>query len=151
MLRDEFSNKELIQEYFGTTDEEELLQKKLEFLLRKIGTINRHSNNVGDVEAIAYYEKIIRQILGDNLYQQRIKFHKCFKEVNGRRQICDILVLKKESEQIYYIFDNEDQEYQRVEIEELRNKPIYLHDKENDKSDIQEYIARNDSGGFELS
>ena len=70
MLKDEFSNKQFIQEYFETTDEKQLLQRMVEFILKNIGIINKHWGNVGDVEATKYYEKIIRQIF-QNEFNQR--------------------------------------------------------------------------------
>ena len=79
-----------------------------------------------------------------NLINGQIEIYKCFKEVNGKRQICDILVIKKDNEQLYYIFNNENQEFQSVKIEDLLDKTIYFHDAKHDRLNIKYLIKKRE-------
>lgn len=131
MLTKEMLDEEFITGFFGTNKKDELAQKKLEFVMDKLGIINVHrKRDIGDVEALQYYERIAKRILSS---EERKYFneYKGFVEENGLRKARNIFAIKKEKENVYYLYHSESQIFEKTEKEELLKEPIQYYTSKN--------------------
>lgn len=140
ILAKEMSDDEFITGFFGTNKKDELAQKKLEFVMDKLGIINVHrKRDIGDVEALQYYERIAKRILSPEERQCYNKYNG-FTEENGLRKARNIIVIKKEKENIYYLYHSESQIFEKIEKEELLKEPIQYYTPKNKLQDFSMVI-----------
>ena len=143
-LANEMVDETFISQFFGTNKKEELVQKKFEFVMDKIEIVNIHRKKpIGDVEAIDYYRKIMERILTQE-EKAYIEHHKAFIEKNEKREAKDIVVIKKEKENVYYVYNREKQIFENVEREELITLPIKYHTAREDKVDISVLVDQTE-------
>lgn len=143
-LAKEMVDETFISQFFGTNKKEELVQKKFEFIMDKVEIVNIHRRKpIGDVEAIDYYRKIMERILTQE-EKAYIEHHKAFIEKNGKREAKDIVVIKKEKENVYYVYNREKQIFENVAKEELITLPIKYHTTREDKLDISVLIEQTE-------
>ena len=136
ILADEMSDEKFITGFFGTNKKDELAQKKLEFVMNKLGIINVHKRRkIGDVEALEYYEKIASKIFSP---EERKYFNKYkgFVEENGLIKARNIIVIKKTQENVYYLYHSESQIFEKIEKEELLKEPIKYYVPQNKLQDF---------------
>lgn len=140
ILSKEMLNEEVITEFFGTNKKDELVQKKLEFVMDKLEIINIHKEReIGDVEAVQYYGKIVKKILSPE-EKQYVEHYNGFVEENGIRKARNIIVLKKEKENVYYLYHNESKIFQKTDKEELLQEPIQYYTSKNKLQDFSTAI-----------
>lgn len=126
MIRNETKDKKRIKEFFGTDKEDELVQKKFEFVMEKIGIANVQMQwKIGDVEAFEYYNKIINKILDENEKEKYFRQYDCFFEEEGdKRKPRYITIIEKQNENVYYLYNSNKQKYERIDKKELLERPI---------------------------
>lgn len=140
ILAEEMSDEEFITGFFGTNKKDELVQKKLEFVMDKLGIINVHrKKDIGDVEALQYYARIAKRILSPEERQYLDKY-KGFIEENGVRKARNIVVIKKEKENVYYLYHSESQIFEKIDKEKLLKEPIQYYTSKNKLQDFSTAI-----------
>lgn len=144
MMAQETLDEKFMQEFFGTTKKDEIVQKKVEFVMDKIGIINVHRRkSIGDVEASEYYMKIGDKIFSEEEKEKYLEYYMAFQEENGERKARNIIVVKKEMENIYYLYNSKTQIFERIDKEQLIKLPIKNHNiKEQRIEGISETINR---------
>ncbi len=143
MLANEMTDKKIINEYFGTDKQDELVQKKLDFIFDKIEIVNVHRKKViGDIEAEDYYNKILKKFFTEQELKKYIKEFNGFYEKDGRKFARNILVVKKDSENIYYLYSTEKQIYEKISREQLMKKDIRFNIWHAGADNIKEVIDK---------
>ncbi len=125
MMKEENFDKNFMEEFFETKQPDELVQRKFEFVMKYVGIIGANrKRKVGNIEAIQYYKKLSEYVLTKEEIKKYIEMCKGFVEKDGRRQGRNIAIIKKENENIYYLYNSEKQIYERIEKEELIKQGI---------------------------
>lgn len=146
ILAKEMSDEEFITGFFGTNKKDELAQKKFEFVMDRLGIVNVHrKRDIGDVEALQYYERIAQRIFSS---EERKYFneYKGFVEENEVRKARNIVVIKKEKENVYYLYHSESQIFEKIEKEELLKEPIQYYAPKNKLQDFSIAINNLEKG-----
>lgn len=150
ILYKEGLDNKFISEFFGTNKKDELVQEKLEFIMKKIGIINNHiGKTIGDIEVIDYYKKIIKKIFTQD-EKDCIDFYQAFLEEDEIRKPSDIIVIKKQTENVYYVYNDRKQIFENISLEQLKKSSIKYHNIEEDKGDILVLIKRLEDRFCEL-
>ena len=144
-LAKEAKDEKFAQEFFGTNKKDELVQKKLEFVMEKIGIINVHNQRkIGKVEAMEYYMKIGNKILTED-EKKYIEVICGFVEKEGKLRGEHIISVKKENEKIYYLYNEKTQRFEKIEQEELtKNGILYYNIKEKRVDLVEKKIEKED-------
>lgn len=133
----EMLDKEFMSGFFGTNQEDELVQRKIEFVMDRLEIVNVHrKKRIGDVEAMEYYTKILKKILTKEEMENYIEKIYGFTEGKKGRQAKTILVVKKENENIYYLYNSKNQIFERLNKEKLLNQSIKYHCPPTEINDI---------------
>lgn len=128
MLSNEILDDKYAMEFFGTDKRDELIQKKLEFIMDKLKIVNVHRRKmIGDVEAMEYYRHIARNVFNKEEAEKYIKLYQGFVEENGIRNAKNILVIQKEKENLYYLYSTEKQIFEKIDKEQLLRQKIQYH------------------------
>lgn len=128
MLSKEMLDDKYVMEFFGTHKRDELVQKKIEFIMDKVEIANVHRRKmIGDVEAMEYYRKLARKVLSKEEAEKYVKLYQGFVEENGIRSAKNILVIHKEKENLYYLYSKEKQIFERIDKEQLLRQHIQYH------------------------
>lgn len=142
MLAREMLDERFIASFFGTNKKDELVQKKIQFIMDRVEIINVHRRKeIGDIEALEYYEKIANKIFSQEESKYLSKYEG-FIEEDGSKKARHIVVIKKEEENIYYLYNSESQIFEKIDKEVLLKQPIKHYTKENEEEDISETINR---------
>lgn len=146
MMKEESFDKKFMEEFFETKQPDELVQRKFEFIMKYVGIIGANrKRKVGNIEAKEYYIKLSSHILTKEEIKNYIEMCKGFIERDGRRQGKNIVVIKKENENIYYLYNSEKQIYERIEKEALIKQGIqYIHEKTGMTLPIETYIKEKE-------
>lgn len=140
MLAKEATEEEFISDFFETNKKDELVQKKLEFVMERIGIINAYRRKkIGDVEALQYYSTVAKKIFSLEEFKY-LQGYKGFIEEDGLKKARNILVIKKERENVYYLYKTESQIFEKIDKEELLKESIKYYTKEGDKKRISTEI-----------
>lgn len=140
MLADEALDEKFISDFFGTNKKDELVQKKLEFVMKRLGIVNVHRRKkIGDVEALQYYGRIAKKIFS---LEERKKIHLCkgFEEENGSRKARNVLVVEKETENVYYLYKTDSQIFEKIDKEELLKEPIKYYAQDGEEKEFSTVI-----------
>lgn len=141
LVKKESNDKNFMQDFFGTEKPDELIQRKFEFVVEYIGIINAIKNRkIGPQEAREYYIKLGKSIITNEEKEKYIETCPGFIEINGKRENANIILIKKENENIWYLYNSETQKFERVKKEKLIAKGIRYHNKSNKPIPIYEYI-----------
>lgn len=136
MIVNEAQNEELIEELFETNKKDELVQKKLEFVMNKIGIINVHrKKKIGDKEAVDYYTRIMEKILSKEEQEKYFTQLYGFIEEDGKRKSKNIMIIRKDDEDVFYIYNPENQAYEKIQKEELLKSNILYHNVKEQRID----------------
>ena len=125
-----------MEELFETNKKDELVQKKLEFVMDKIEIINVHrKKKIGDKEAVDYYTRIMEKMLTKE--EQRKYFAQLygFIEEDGKRISKNIIIIRKDDEDVFYIYNPEKQIYEKVEKDGLLKSNILYHNIKEQRTD----------------
>ena len=134
MLRTECFDKEFMEDFFGTKKPDELVQRKFEFVMKYIGIIKANQNRkLGNVEATRYYLKLSESILSKQEMNHYIELCIGFIEERKRRKAKNIAIIKKEKENVYYLYNSDKQIYEKIEKEELIKQGIQYYSFKRDK------------------
>lgn len=140
MLLTEVQNEELIVDFFGTDQKDELAQRKIDFIMEKIEIANVHRRKkIGAVEAISYYTKVINKVLTEE-ERKYIKLCRAFVEEDGKRKASDILAIEMQNENVYYWYNGRNQIFEKITREELLKSDIKCHSTKEDKEDISLFV-----------
>ena len=126
MLKTETEDKEFIKEFFGTDKEDEIVQKKFEFIMDKIGII-RNNMKIGNVEAREYYNKLANNIFSKNEMQKYLRLCESFIEKDGERKLRNVAVIKKQDKNIYYLYNPEIMTYEKTDIRKIIKSDLKFH------------------------
>lgn len=149
MLAKETKDEEFISDFFGTNKKDELAQKKLEFIMKRLEIINDHRRKkIGDVEALQYYRKIVKKLFPPQENKYLHGFMGFVKE-NGVTKARHIIVVKKEKENIYYLYKTDSQIFEKIDKDELLKEPIkyYAKKQEEDFSKVIDSLDERIQGG----
>lgn len=125
MLAKEMLDEEFLYGFFGTNKKDELVQKKIEFIMERLEIINIHRRKrIGDYEAGRYYEKILNKILTKEEREKYAQINAGYVEEYGERKARFVMVIKKEKENVYYLYNNQSQIFEIIEKEEFIKEPI---------------------------
>ena len=134
MLRTECFDKEFMEDFFGTKKPDELVQRKFEFVMKYIGIIKANQNRrLGNVEATRYYLKLSESILSKQEMNHYIELCIGFIEERKRRKAKNIAIIKKEKENVYYLYNSDKQIYEKIEKKELIKQRIQYYSFKRDK------------------
>lgn len=129
MLSEECNDKEFMEKFFGTNIPDELIQRKFEFIMKYIGIINVvKDRKMGNDEARQYFVKLITSILTDDEKGKYIEMCPGFIEENARRRNASVIVIKKQKENVWYLYNPESQIYEQVKKGDLIGKEIQYHE-----------------------
>lgn len=128
MLSCEMGDKEFLEEFFETKKKDEIVQKKLEFIMDKIQIINIHNKvDISHVEAaVEYYLKIASKIFTRQEESRYIEIYRGYVLENGKRTFRAIIVIKKDNENIYYSYRPEKQIFEETSKKELMSEKMQL-------------------------
>ena len=136
MMAKETQDDNFMKEFFGTSKKDELVQRKIEFVMDKIGIINIHRNKrIGDVESLEYYTKIAYKLFSREEIEKYLDVCTAFEEVNGKRVGRNILIIKKDNENVYYLYNSQTQIFEKIDKEELLKLPIKQYNRIERKID----------------
>ena len=128
IMKKESFDKKFMEEFFETKQPDELVQRKFEFIMKYVGIIEANRRRkIGNIEAMEYYRKLASEILSKEDIEKYIEMCKGFIEKDGRRQSKNIVIIKKENENIYYLYNSEKQTYEQIETKELINQEIQYY------------------------
>lgn len=146
IMKEESFDRKFMEELFETKHSDELVQRKFEFVMKYVGIIGTNrKRKVGNIEAMEYYRKLSDYILTKEEIRDYIEMCKGFIEKDGRRQGKNIAVIKKENENIYYLYNPEKQIYERIEKEALIKQGIqYIYGKTGKTLPIETYIKEKE-------
>ncbi len=143
LMKKEAFNEGFMMQFFGTNKPDELAQRKFEFVMKYVGIMGKCANKkLGNVQAMEYYLKLSKKVLTIDERVLYVKKYDGFIEENGKRKIKNIVVIKKQRENIYYLYHSEKQRYERIEKDELLGKNIKFYISDTDKENIEEEIKR---------
>lgn len=140
MLAEEKMDEEYISGFFGTNKKDELVQKKLEFVMERLGIVNVHRRKkIGDVEALQYYKKIAEKIFSP---EESEKIYLCegFVEEKGLKKARNILVVQKKMENVYYLYKTDSQIFEKIDKEELLKESIKYYAENGEEKEISTVI-----------
>lgn len=146
MMKEESFDKNFMEEFFETKQPDELVQRKFEFIMKYVGIIKANQKGkIGNIEAKEYYIKLSSYILTKEEMENYIEMCRGFIERDGKRQGKNIVVVKKENEDIYYLYNSEKQIYEKIEKETLMKQGIqYIHGKTGRILPIEAYIEEKE-------
>ena len=141
LLAKESKDKKFMEEFFGTSIPDELTQRKFEFVMKYIGIINAvQGKTIRNEEAKDYFIKLIKSIITDEEKGKYIEICPGFIEENKRRRNASIVVIKKQAENIWYLYNPETQIYEQVKKGRLISKGIQYHESNDVVKPIYFYI-----------
>lgn len=145
LIKKECTDKDFMQKFFGTEKPDELVQRKFEFVMKYIGIINTMGDKkIGPQEAREYYIKLIKNIITNEEKGKYIENCPGFIEKDGKRENANIVLIKKDNENLWYLYNSEEQTYQQVSKAKLIAKGIKYHDGIGKPIPIYEYIFEKD-------
>ena len=146
MMKEESFDKKFMEEFFETKQPDELVQRKFEFIMKYVGIIRANQKRkIGNIEAKEYYIKLSNYILRKEEIVNYIEMCRGFIERDGKRQEKNIVVIKKENENIYYLYSSEKQIYEKIEKETLMKQGIqYIHGRTGRILPIEAYIEEKE-------
>ena len=128
MMEKECYDKKFMEEFFGTSKPDELVQRKFEFVMRYIGIIKAiKEKKIGNIESAEYYAKIFNKILTKQELDEYLTLCMGFVEEDQRRKLKNIVIIQKEGENVYYLYNAEKQTYEKVNTEELINQGVQYY------------------------
>ncbi len=144
MIKKECADEKLMQEFFETDKQDEIVQKKFDFFMEYVGIIKaNHSKSMGNDEALNYYVKLGKSVFTKDEIMNYIEIYSGFSENQGKRTHQSIILIKKENEDIYYIYNQELQKYIQIAEEELLKKPIFNYNNINEIETFSLFIEKN--------
>ena len=135
LMDKECYDKKFMEEFFETNQPDELVQRKFEFIMKYVGIIKTiRDKKMGNVEAEEYYLKLFEKIMTKQEFNEYVTLCMGFIEENQRRKSKKIVIIQKEKENVYYLYNGEKQIYEKVEKEELIKQGIqyYSYEKRAD-------------------
>lgn len=135
LMEKECYDKAFMEEFFETKQPDELVQRKFEFIMKYVGIIKTiKEKKMGNVEAADYYLKLFEKIMTKQEFNKYMTLCMGFIEEDERRKLKNIVIIQKEKENVYYLYNGEKQIYEKVETEELIKQGIqyYSYEKRAD-------------------
>lgn len=128
LMEKECYDKAFMEEFFETKQPDELVQRKFEFIMKYVGIIKTiREKKMGNIEAADYYLKLFEKIMTKQEFNKYMTLCMGFIEEDERRKLKNIVIIQKEKENVYYLYDGEKQIYEKVETEELIKQGIQYH------------------------
>ena len=128
LMEKECYDKAFMEGFFETKQPDELVQRKFEFIMKYVGIIKTvREKKMGNVEAADYYLKLFEKIMTKQEFNKYMTLCMGFIEENERRKLKNIVIIQKEKENVYYLYNAEKQIYEKVETEELINQGIQYY------------------------
>ncbi|MFR3182635.1 MAG: hypothetical protein ACLTPN_03375 [Clostridia bacterium] len=145
MIKNDTNNIELMQELFETDKEDEIVQKKFEFVMDKMGII-RNNMKIGNVEAREYYIKLVNKAFSKEEIQKYLRLCESFIEKDGERKFRNVVIIKKQNENIYYLYNPETMTYEKTDVRELIKTNLKFHNIQKQRIDpISEFVNNIES------
>ena len=143
LMEKEGFNERFMRQFFETDKPDELAQRKFEFLMKYVGVIGTSAKKkLGNVQAMEYYLKLSKKVLTRDEVVLYIKQYNGFVEENGKRKAKNIVVIKKQMENVYYLYSPEKQIYEKVDKSELLGQNIKFYVSPTTKKNIDEEIEK---------
>lgn len=132
MIMDEVEDQKQIEIFFGTSDPEQLVEKKINFAMNIIGIANKHGKEkIGYGEGIKYYLQLQKNMLTDEERKKYIHFIQGYRIEDGRKMPEAIIILLRDIGNKYYRYDEEEKKFLEVEdIEEIKQLDIQYNGEE---------------------
>lgn len=128
LMENECYDKKFMEEFFETNQPDELVQRKFEFIMKYVGIIKTiRDKNLGNVEAAEFYLKLFEKIMTKQEFNKYMTLCMGFIEEDERRKLKNIVIIQKETENVYYLYNPEKQIYEKVEKEELIKQGIQYY------------------------
>ena len=125
LMEKECYDKKFMEEFFETNQPDELVQRKFEFIMKYVGIIKTiRDKKLGNVEAAEFYLKLFEKIMTKQEFNKYMTLCMGFIEEDERRKLKNIVIIQKETENVYYLYNPEKQIYEKVEKEELIKQGI---------------------------
>ncbi len=141
LMEQEAFDEGFMRQFFGTNKPDELAQRKFEFLMKYVGIMGKSAKKkIGNVQAMEYYLKLSQKVLTIDERVLYIKKYDGFIEENGRRKAKNIVIIKKQMENVYYLYDPEKQIYERVDKDELLGQNIKFYVSNTTQKELDEEI-----------
>lgn len=145
MIKNDTNNIELMQELFETDKEDEIVQKKFEFVMDKMEII-RNNMKIGNVEAREYYIKLVNKAFSKEEIQKYLRLCESFIEKDGERKFRNVVIIKKQNENIYYLYNPETMTYEKTDVRELIKTNLKFHNIQKQRIDpISEFVNNIES------
>lgn len=141
MLANEMLDEKILCGFFGTNKKDELVQKKIEFIMKRVEIANVHRRKtIGEVEADQYYEKILNKILTEEEKQKYVNISAGYVEECGERKAKIVMVIKKENQNVYYLYNNQSQIFEAIEKEEFLKENIQYNNGPGQKINNTQFV-----------
>ena len=128
LMENECYDKKFMEEFFETNQPDELVQRKFEFIMKYVGIIKTiRDKNLGNVEAAEFYLKLFEKVMTKQEFNKYMTLCMGFIEEDERRKLKNIVIIQKETENVYYLYNPEKQIYEKVEKEELIKQGIQYY------------------------
>lgn len=128
LMENECYDKKFMEEFFETNQPDELVQRKFEFIMKYVGIIKTiRDKNLGNVEAAEFYLKLFEKVMTKQEFNKYMTLCMGFIEEDERRKLKNIVIIQKETENVYYLYNPEKQIYEEVEKEELIKQGIQYY------------------------
>lgn len=126
MLKGENENSEELEKFFGTTKKDELLEKIIDFIMDKIGIINKHlDKKIGYREGIKYYLEMGKSIFNKDEIEKKLLFLSGYRIEDYRKVPENIIVLLKEQSNVYYRYNEKEKKFiKQRDVEEIKKLNI---------------------------
>lgn len=145
MIKEECSDKELMKEFFKTDKESEIVNKKFDFFLEHLKVIKANYNKeIGDREAINYYFKLAKSVFTIDEIKNYLEIFNGYTEEAEKRTTQKVVIIKKENENVYYIYDSNTKIYKKISKEELLEKDIKNLKRKEEIDTISKFIEKNE-------
>lgn len=135
LMENECYDKKFMEEFFETKQPDELVQRKFEFIMKYVGIIKTiKEKKMGNIEAADYYLKLFEKIMTKQEFNKYMTLCMGFIEEDERRKLKNIVIIQKEKENVYYLYNGEKQIYEKIGKEELIKQGIqyYSYEKRAD-------------------
>ncbi len=141
MLAKEMLDEEFLYGFFGTNKKDELVQKKIQFIMERLEIVNIHRRKrIGNQEVDQYYEKILNKILTKEEREKYVGVFCGYVEEDEERKTRIVIVIQKDNENVYYLYNNQSQIFEIIEKEEFIKEPIQYINKPGHKINNIQFV-----------
>ena len=101
---------------------------------------------IGNVEAREYYIKLVNKAFSKEEIQKYLRLCESFIEKDGERKFRNVVIIKKQNENIYYLYNPETMTYEKTDVRELIKTNLKFHNIQKQRIDpISEFVNNIES------